>query len=254
MNFKSITFLVFMAVALSANAANIVSNNNNKVVVDGNAKEWANPLPYFDKTTTIRFDVSNDAKKINFILRVDDLELQRGIMQNGMEIWINKDGKKNQSTGIIYPCPTPTKASASDETASDKNEVFLIDSLTLKGFFLENGKQPIRNCDVRVSIAKGENNCLIYEVSIPFTAFWKEELEKADTKKKFNIGFILKAQELPGMRNAGMGMGMGMMMGGGMGGDMGGMRMPSARAMKEFLPAEYQDKAYWFKVQLSNAF
>jgi len=47
---------------------------------------------------------------------------------------------------------------------------------------------------------------------------------------------------------------MGMMMGGGMGGDMGGMRMPSARAMKEFLPAEYQDKAYWFKVQLSNAF
>lgn len=253
MNFKSFTFTVLMGVALSANAANITSNNKNKVVVDGNAKEWTNPLPYFDKTTTIRFDVSNDAKKLNFIIRVDDLELQRGIMQNGMEIWINKDGKKNQNTGIIYPCPTAPKYSETGEEI--KNEVFLIDSLNLKGFFLENGKQPIRNCEVRVAIAKGENNSLIYEVSIPFTAFWKEQLEKVDTKKKFNIGFILKAKELPGMRNAGRGMGMGMgMMMGGMGGDMGGMRMPSARAMRDFLPAEFQDKAYWFKLQLSNEF
>jgi hypothetical protein len=266
MRFRFTVLVLVFALAIQANAAKIVFGPNNKVVVDGKANEWPNPLPNFDKKTTLRFDVSNDEKSLYFILRVDDLELQKKIMTNGMDIWINRDGKQATTTGITYPCPMEKT-----ETGSG-NDVFIIDSLILSGFYLENGKQSIFTCPIKVAIAKGESSCMIYEVSVPFNSFWKEKIEKSDTKKNFQIGFVIKGAALPAnmlggfpgastqsssrssSRSSGNANMMGMMMGGDMPPGAASMMRNMSRNMKDFLPAEYQDKAYWFKAQLNNSF
>ncbi len=269
MRFNIIALVLLFTIALQAQAAKVISAPSNNVVVDGNAKEWPNPLPNFDKKTTLRYDIRNDSKNLYLIIRADDIELQKRIMTNGMDIWINKDGKQQMVTGVTYPMPMAPKAAATDP------DVYQIDTLMLTGFYLENGKQGIRKCPIRVAIAKGDNNCMIYELSVPINSFWKEKLEKTDVKKAIQVGLILKGLDVNTMFNSmtrnmggrtgggrtggGNMRGGGGFGGGGFGGDFGGMAMPAMnsnmmRNMKSMLPEEYQDKAVWFKAQLNSDF
>ena len=252
MNLRFITFVLLFVLAFGTKAEKIVPSPKSGIVVDGKANEWSNPLPYKDKKTGIQFEFANDLKTIYFVIRVDNIEDQKRIMENGMQIWVNKSGKRDTITGILYPTPMDT-STMENGVKKVQGDVYIIDQLVLKGFYLENGKQPIRNCPVRVAIAKGDNNSLIYEIGIPFNTFWKEELEKTDVKKNFQVGFVIKAPMSPMERDLRGRMGnmnMGMMMGG-MGG---GMNMRNfSQGMRSFLPAEYQDKEYWFKTKLSYA-
>lgn len=252
MNLRFITFVLLFVLAFGAKAEKIVPSSKSGIVVDGKANEWSNPLPYKDKKTGIQFEFANDLKTIYFVIRIDNIEDQKRIMENGMQIWVNKSGKRDTITGILYPTPMDTSTMVNG-VKKVQDDVYIIDQLVLKGFYLENGKQPIRNCPVRVAIAKGDNNSLIYEIGIPFNTFWKEELEKADVKKNFQVGLVIKAPMSPMERDLRGRMGnmnMGMMMGG-MGG---GMNMRNfSQGMRNFLPAEYQDKEYWFKTKLSYA-
>lgn len=251
MKLKIISFVLLFVLAFGAKAEKIVPSHKSGIVIDGKANEWSNPLPYKDKKTDIQFEFANDLKTVYFIIRIDNIEDQKRVMENGMQIWVNKSGKKDTITGILYPTPMDTSTMVNG-VKKVQGDVYIIDQLVLKGFYLENGKQPIRNCPVRVAIAKGDNNCMIYELAIPFNTFWKEELEKTDVKKNFQVGIVIKAPISPMETNMRSRMGGGMNMGMMMGGMGGGMNMRNfSQNMRSFLPAEYQDKEYWFKTKLS---
>ena len=242
------------------------------VVVDGINNEWKTPLPNYDKTTCINYEVANDQKNLYFILRIADEATQKQIIQNGLEIWINKDGKKDTLTGVTYPVIARKMAqttgmssqqgqndapaeSASTKKAQDTAKVVFTPTKDLKltRFLVNNGIQPIKGCPVQLSAAEDNSNCLIYELAIPFNTFYKESLDESDAKVKFAIGFIVKGSatenDIMSAMMGSMMRGMGGPGGGGPGGgDMRAMR--SVMGLDSSTTATF-DKKLWFKTYLS---
>jgi len=237
------------------------------VIVDGHANEWSSTTLKKDKSTGVNYSVANDERNIYFILTISDASTQKQIIQNGLEIWINKYGKKEELSGVKFPMPlsknsntnvtaqllqeiqtNPDKTVDTTSKKLDLEPILKQSELTLSGFLIDNGKQPIKGCPVKVAITKDSLNCLTYELAVPFNTFYKEQLESTDIKTKFYIGLIVNGVELSmdDMRNV---MRMGSMMGGsGMDGHgMGGMG--NSTAMKVL--AATSDKILWFKTGLA---
>jgi hypothetical protein len=283
MKIRFIAIVLFISLAFSVQSGNVPSAFKTDVVVDGQNKEWTSPLPRFDKTTGINFDVSNDDHNLSFILRIADEAIQRQIMENGLDVWINKDGKKKKITGITYPMPMSkpkTGANGPDKTGTKPNKgennfggtpqsntgtppLLMTNELTLTGFLLENGKQPVRGCSIQVAIKQDPSNCLIYELSVPFNTFWKESMVKEDLGQKMTIGFVVRAAESTESQKSDVSGGMtggpdGMMGGPGGGGGMmggpdggGGGMMGGPDGMSRTAASTNQEKKFWFKVELN---
>lgn len=243
--------LLALTTMTMAFAGNNKSAYKSGVTVDGVNTEWKTPLPRYNKNTGINYDISNDERNIYMIVRVADTTSQRQILQNGLEVWINKDGKKNNTTGITYPM-APDKAKTGSKIKLQVGSTpdgfpRNIGELTLTGFLLENGRQPVKDCPVKVAIRKDSSDCIVYELAIPFNTFYKEMLEKEDLKSKFYIGFVVKGvtvnmDDAPRMVMTRVAMG-----GGGFDGPrMGGMGMAGFMSMMGDM-----DKICWQKIQFS---
>lgn len=112
----SLTF-AFLAVSFVTLAAIQPIKVKYDASIDGYNKEWASPLPRFDKKTSFSYDVANDDKNLYLIIRVTDASIQQQLVSNGLEIWINTEGKKKKTTGISYPLPMTTEKKDGDKTA-----------------------------------------------------------------------------------------------------------------------------------------
>lgn len=254
------------------------------VVVDGINKEWASPLPQYDKKTGLNFAVANNERNLYIIVRVPDDAVQKQIMQNGMEIWINRDGKKEKTTGVTFPIApnqpeqqkmkkmrennTQASRPPSDEKRENRPPAEkrgglhrLPAELKLTGFLIENGRQRCRECPVRASLSQDSSHCLIYELAIPFNTFFKEILNEKDRNRTICIGFVVKSSgttdqaanmdgmEMPGdMRNPGMRKPMG-----GGPGDMGGHidGPDGAEGLSGRPTISSSEKTCWFKAALA---
>jgi len=248
MKLRFFVLLLPLILGFEAFAANDQSIYKTDVNVDGRNTEWKSPLPRYNKTTGINFDVANDEQNIYMIVRVTDTTSMRQIRQNGLEVWINKDGKKKNTTGITYPmAPDKPKNNRLVSILNADGFSWNINELKLTGFLLENGRQPVKGCPIKVAIKKDSSDCLVYELSIPFNTFFKEKLEKEDLKNKFYIGLVVKGvtidenSNVPGMMMRGMG---GDYHGGMEGGRMG--NMANMLAMMGDM-----DKICWQKIQFS---
>ncbi|MDD4921510.1 MAG: hypothetical protein PHS30_03420 [Bacteroidales bacterium] len=207
MRSQFLTFLLIILCSGKISAAKEVLPYKNDVSIDGINKEWPAHLPKYSSMTDINYAVANDAKNLYLILRIADEVKQKQIAQNGLEIWINKDGKKKKLTGITFPLPIRKGPVTGKETAE----------LILTGFLIDNGKQPVKDCPVKVALTK-DQNVMTYELSVPFNTFYKEQLDQDDIDVDFCIGFFIKGTPLsdndligramggdPGMRGQGMG-------------------------------------------------
>lgn len=247
MKIKLLLLALPLFIGFEALAANNLSVYKTDVTVDGQNKEWKSPLPRYNKNTGINFEVANDDRNIYMIVRVADTTSQRQILQNGLEVWINKEGKKKNTTGITYPM-APDKPKANSRRVGTTLDGFSmnINELMLTGFLLENGRQPVKDCPVKVAIRKDSSDCIVYELAIPFNTFYKEKLEKEDLKSKFYIGFVVKGvtvdmENAPRVVMRNISMGGGGFDGGRMGGGMAGM-------MSMFGD---MDKICWQKIQFT---
>lgn len=250
MKLKSIIFmsLCFGQVAQAANNKSVYKTD---VTVDGLNKEWKAPLPRYNKNVGLNYDISNDERNLYIIVRVTDTASVRQVMQNGLEVWINKDGKKKNTAGITYPmAPDKAKAGARPGIQNMKTAdgfSMNINELTLTGFYLENGRQPVKGCPVKVAIKKDSSDCIVLELAVPFNAFYKEQLEPQDLKSKFYVGFVVKGVTVD-MEDASGTIRARMVMSGGYGG-MDHGRMGGMAGMMSMLGD--MDKICWQKIQLS---
>ena len=248
MKLQSLVLLLPFFLGFEALAGNNNSVYKTDVTVDGRNTEWKSPLPRYNQNTGINYDIANDERNIYMIVRVTDTASIRQVRQNGLEVWINKDGKKKNTTGINYPM-TPDKPKDKRLVSILNADGFTwnINELKLTGFLLENGRQPVKGCPIKVAIKKDSSNCLVYEAAIPFNTFYKEKLEKEDLGSKFYIGFVVKGVTIDENSNA-----PGMVMRG-MGGDyhggMDGGRMGNMARMLAMMGD--MDKVCWQKIQFS---
>lgn len=228
---KLVLTTAFLAATLLASAAPKTLPYKTDVAVDGLYSEWASPLPMTNKRTGLNFDIANDDRHLYFFLRVTDKAVQRQIVSNGFELWINADGKKKKTTGISYPMPleegpasttqapagssTPAATTSRNNTGSQNNrgnrggsarnpwdmfgsqneeaDRFVISrDMVLHGFLIENGQQPARGSEVKTAITLDIDGSMLYEIAIPFNTFLKERLDSDDAKRTFAICFLIK--------------------------------------------------------------
>ncbi len=248
MNLRSFVLLLPLVLGFEALAGNNNSMYKTDVVVDGRNTEWKMPLSKSNKITGISYEIANDERNIYMIVRVTDTASIRQIRQNGLEVWFNKDGKTNNTTGINYPmAPDKPKDIRLVSILNADGFTWNINELKLTGFLLENGRQPVKGCPVKVAIKKDSSDCLVYEAAIPFNTFYKEKLEKEDLRYKFYIGFVVKGVTM----NEGTASSMMMMrsMGGDFHGD--GPRMGGGGMSRMMSMFGDMDKVSWQKIQFS---
>jgi len=248
MKLRSFVLLLPFFLGFEALAGNNTSVYKTDVTVDGRNTEWKSPLPRYNKIAGINFDVANDERNIYMIVRVTDTTSIRQIRQNGLEVWINKDGKKKNTTGITYPlAPDKLKNNRLVSIVNADGFSWNINELKLTGFLLENGRQPVKGCPVKVAIKKDSSDCIVYELAIPFNTFYKEKLEKEDLRDQFYIGFVVKGvtidetTDVPRVVMRGMG--------GDYHGGMDGGRMGNMASMMAMFGD--MDKICWQKIQFS---
>lgn len=251
MKLRSFVLLLPLFLGFEALAGNNSSLYKTDITVDGLNTEWKSPLPRYNKNTGINFDVANDERNIYMIVRVTDTTSMRQIRQNGLEVWINKEGKKKNTTGITYPM-APDKPKAGSRLGIQNMKTpdgfsININELILKGFLLENGRQPVKGCPVKVAIKKDASDCIVYELAIPFNTFFKEKLEKEDLADKFYIGFVVKGVTIDETTTVPMVVMRGM--GGDYHGGMDGGRMGNMASMMAMMGD--MDKICWQKIQFS---
>lgn len=204
------------------------------VVADGNASEWPIPLQYYDNDTKLNYAFSNDAKNLYLCVRVGDDQAQVRLLHSGFTIWLDREGKKNKTTGITYPLPRSMIMKQSELNSEEKQKPDITKAkkqfsakqnlVLLRGFKNANGMSPLHNSEgINVALNWDSSGAMIYEAVVPFKTFFKDAVSASDTLNAWSVGFeIPVTQEGPngagGHRHGGMSPHVGIGMGGGGGG------------------------------------
>ncbi len=228
------------------------------ITIDGNNKDWPSPYPEYDDKAQLGYAVSNDKNNLYITVETGDPATQLKIMRNGLTVWIDKTGEKNEQTAINFPIPK--EASDEDKPKSSKKpssgqwqqgngggqdkqrleledkvraELETANEFSLQGFKSCNLQYPILakdSCGIQVSMALDMDNELVWEAVVPFKTFYtKAEIDRRDKGKPMSISVETVAMKRTsgggGSGNHGGGGGGGMRPGFGMGGMGMGMRM-----------------------------
>lgn len=186
------------------------------VSIDGKNTEWqANE---YDEKAMIGYSVTNDKDNLYIMVHTGDLATQLKILNEGLTVWIDRTGEKNEQTAINFPIPADHKTRAPSENFYDENltpdkvRVHMEDRVkvamthateySLQGFKSCNLQYPITekdSCGIVVQMSvDGELNELVWEAVVPFRAFFfKNEITRADKGRPLSITIETTASKRP---------------------------------------------------------
>ncbi len=232
------------------------------ITIDGDSKDWPSPYPEYDEKAMLGYAVSNDKDNLYLTVETGDPATQLKILREGLTVWIDRKGEKNEETAINYPIPmtnyNTTKKDGGDgdrpapmhldggqqgmgRDMEQKQRMDLEDKIraampkatqfSLQGFKSCNLQFDINekdSCGVEVRLGLDSMNEMVWEAKIPFKAFYfKPEIIRSDKGKPLTVIFEtvgVKRPEGQNGGNRGSGGGGGMRPSVGFGG-MGGMGM-----------------------------
>jgi hypothetical protein len=265
---KKIQALVFIAMlAILVTSCKSSKHNKSKrlpgvwqaqpITIDGSNKDWPSPYPEYDDKAQLGYAVSNDKENLYITVETGDPATQLKILRQGLTVWIDKTGEKEEQTAINFPIPSqateepkpkrekPTSGQFQQGNGStqDKKRMELEDRVkaamadaneySLQGFKSCNLQFPIMendSCGIKVRMAIDADNELVWEAVVPLKSFYpKHEITRVDKGKPISICFETVAMKRPANEDrgghGGGGNGGGMRPGVGMGGMGMGMRM-----------------------------
>jgi len=218
-----------------------------KVIADGNSKEWDRNNMSFDKDSKIAYKVTNDDANLYVLITTVDHISQTKILRAGMSLFIDPAAKKNETVAIHFPLGSgdvsgmdegPRTTSVQQGQPGDKPDLqqmrakALINAnqYTLSGFSKGSGGYGIAEenaAGVSVKIDLSTSGEMVYEAVIPLQSLTQPGFTpKAGAP--VSVGFTINALPKPQMSNGGgggysggggmRGAGGGGMRGGGMGG------------------------------------
>ncbi len=242
---SSLLFLLFLAGCSSPLVYSGIWQDK-PVTIDGKATEWKIPLDYYDDKTKLNFSISNDKTNLYFCIRATEDETQKGIIHSGLQVWIDTGGSKKTQVGIQFPVIQRSGESSgtrhSQSSGATSNEETPV-AYSLKSRYAGTHKQirltgfggginglaeTPNMYGINACLNWDTNNIMIYEISVPFSTFYKTALIPSDSTKVLDVSFFVSVASQSygggegGGRSGGMGGGMGGMHGGGGGGGHGG--------------------------------
>lgn len=72
-------------------------------VLDGNISEWGTGKFETDKETNVQYAVDHDATNLYLAAKIVGMPLQMKMLSMGMDVYLDKKGKKREGTGIHFP-------------------------------------------------------------------------------------------------------------------------------------------------------
>jgi hypothetical protein len=203
------------------------------VVVDGKNNEWPSPYPEYDDKAMIGYAVSNDKNNLYITVETGDPATQLKILREGLTVWIDRTGQKEEATAINYPIPHEA-AKGSDEVrrpsssrmqgsssgtanSEDRMRIELEDRVrralpdaneySLQGFKSCNLQYPIMesdSCGIAVHMSLDSDNEVIWEAAIPFKTFYfKNEITRADKGRALTVIIETVGEKRPAGQNSG---------------------------------------------------
>ncbi|MCX6251634.1 MAG: hypothetical protein NTX61_12890 [Bacteroidetes bacterium] len=175
------------------------------IIIDGKAFEWEDSLFFKDQDRGIFYAIVNDSNNLYICLKVPDEAVQMRMLREGMDMWFDQNGKKNQMTGIHFPLHTTLNPGVKQGTAASKPEdrrkmklIFLLQAkdMELTGFKADlNGFQHIQTgkSGVRLRIDIDSTGVLVFEARIPFKDFTGD----VKMSNPLSAGFVIKGMQSP---------------------------------------------------------
>ena len=156
-------------------------------VLDGIITEWPADKFITDKTTSIEYIVDNDDQTLFLAINIPDRDIQKRILEKGLNLYLDIKGKKRTSKGIEFPAKTETLTS--------------LEGMKLFGFTDADPFLMSLNTLGTANVAIGWDSSYIMhiEYNIPLKML---ENNLADlNNKKISIGWELKEYEMPASNN-----------------------------------------------------
>ncbi len=216
---ENLFFLLFLAILFSC------SPITNKLNYNENHKPGSKgDLRFYSKETQMMYDITNDANNLYICIKADDEQVQKSIMMEGMEIYIDTCKKSKQQIGLLYPLsyskgtkpqpdgqmkmpPKPDSLQnmngSKDHKRDFNNQKNSFNKqqrmMQLEGFKnMESDVLPIENNKgIVVKMDWDFSKTLVYKAVIPFKTFYKEKLTANDTNKIFTFTIITNMVKMP---------------------------------------------------------
>jgi len=126
----------------------------------------------FFKKGNLLYYISNDRDYIYIDIKIEDSGVQHKILQEGLTVWINADGKLHRETGIRYPLGakyTKRPGMRSSGSYDSSSPLAMANTIQLMGF---QGPEPnmiaAKNTDdFSGSVAYDNNGNLFYNLRMP---------------------------------------------------------------------------------------
>jgi hypothetical protein len=199
------------------------------IVIDGKNNDWPSPYPEYDDKAMLGYMVSNDKDNLYITVETGDPATQLKILRQGLTVWIDRKGTREEVTAINYPIPMRRQAEEDEPDAArpgrqhlqqgqggqaasnDQRRLEMEDKVraaldqakefSLQGFKSCNLQYPVLekdSCGVEVRVGLDENNELVWEAVVPFRSFYfKPEIARADKGRQITICFETTGEKRP---------------------------------------------------------
>lgn len=173
-------------------------------VANGDDADWVSALTPLDEKLGISYGVSND--KDNLYIRLssqNEITIQR-ILRGGLTVYINNHGVKEEAGAAGISFPTGNRVQKGDKLLNDRPELqqnkhVALDAVQDYSLFGFRDIKTPENFDygkpnpAGIELGIGLNNAgaVVYEVTVPLTAFLAEADLRNPGRKSFALGFVL---------------------------------------------------------------
>lgn len=160
----------------------------------------------FAKKANLYYYLSNDKENVYVRLRITDTEVQSKILNLGLTIWINMDGKTSKTIGLKFPIGAKNPASRRGMEKSPDgltpSPLAMANTIELIGFTTEeNRRLPAQNAESFTgSIKYDKDGVLHYWMKMPLEKMPLRNAKTGGGEEPFTIGF-----EYPLAQEMGMG-------------------------------------------------
>jgi hypothetical protein len=186
--------------AANAKAGSVSFTDTPKIShrIDGKLSEWKVENFETDKETNTGYGIDHDAANLYVAMKIPDQRTQVKMMMQGMNIYIDKKGKKKEGTGIEFPInsgnnfPIPESADLKGLREALASGLVLLRSFGLEG--QEDKMQELTEAGrPNIAFSWDDANTMYIEYIIPLAGIDKPDDLKG---KELSIGWRLNSVPL----------------------------------------------------------
>ncbi len=180
------------------------------VTVDGDLKEWNEPLRFASSNGLVQYNVTNDNDNIYVSLETHDDATAIKILQAGVNIYFDPAAGQSKNICLAFPLSNPSSAPQpktmnTDGMKSGKNElrqVLLLEAITFSATGFQNMENRLYDVKdkskIKVAIKSEVNNGLGYEAVIPMQYIFGNTSGANNTGHNMSVGIIINAKKNAG--------------------------------------------------------